>query len=88
MKMVKTLKKLTKKDTAMMKDMGCVMSCSDAAMIPGTPNAFISPNAPGVMKDIHMPMAPVSVGPAPPSAPAYDQAHRTRGRQGYGDRAY
>lgn len=87
MKVLKTLKKLTKKDTTMSKDMGCVMSCTDAAMIPGTPNAFISPNHPGVMKDIHMPMAPVGVAPAPKSAPAYDHSYRSRGRQGYGDRS-
>lgn len=84
-KVLKTLKKLTKSDKT--KDMHSTMSCSEAAMIPGTPTAFISPNRPGVMKDLGLPMAPVGLAPAPKAAAAYDHSHRTRSRQGYGDRA-
>ena len=84
-KVVRTLKKLTKSDKT--HDMHCTMSCSEASMIPGTPTAFISPNRPGVMKDLKMPMAPVGVAPAPQAAAAYDHTHRTRSRQGYGDRS-
>ena len=64
-KVLKTLKALTKKDTSKTHDMGSTMPCSAAAAIPGTPTAFISPNLPGVMKDLKMPMAPVGVAPAP-----------------------
>jgi hypothetical protein len=86
-KVVATLKKLTKSDKT--RDMGSTMSCHEAAMIPGTPTAFISPNAVGTMKDLKKPMAPtgVSRGMAPKSAPAYDHSYRSRGRQHYGDRA-
>jgi hypothetical protein len=84
-KVARTLKKLTKSDKT--HDMHSTMSCSEAATIPGTPTAFISPNAPGTMKDLKLPMAPVGVAPAPQAAPAYDHSHRTRSRQGYGDRA-
>ena len=84
-KVVKALKKLTSKDKT--HDMHSTMSCAEAATIPGTPTAFISPNRPGVMKDLKMPMAPVGVAPAPKAAAAYDHSHRTRSRQGYGDRA-
>jgi hypothetical protein len=58
-------------------------------MIPGTPNAFISPNPVGVMKDLKKPMAPtgVSRGMAPKAAPAIDYTHRNKGREHYGDRA-
>jgi hypothetical protein len=90
-KVVATLKKLTRKDTAESHrlGMGSVMSCSEADMIPGSPNAFISPNPVGVMADIKKPMAPtgISRGMAPKSAPAYDHSYRTRGREHYGDRA-
>ena len=85
-KIVKTLQKLTRKDTAALRSMDCTMSCSEAAMIPGSPTAFISPNPVGVMKDLKMPMAAVGVAAAPKAAPAYDHSYRTRGRQGYGDR--
>jgi len=84
-KVAKTLKKLTKSDKT--HDMHSTMSCAQAAMIPGTPTAFISPNPPGTMKDLKLPMAPVGVAPAPKAAAAYDHSHRTRSRQGYGDRA-
>jgi len=85
-KVVATLKKLTSKDKT--HDLHSTMSCSEAAMIPGSPNAFISPNPVGVMKDIKKPMAPtgVSKGVAPKSAPAYDHSYRSRGREHYGDR--
>jgi hypothetical protein len=84
-KVVRTLKKLTKSDKT--HDMGSTMSCSDAEMIPGTPTAFISPNRPGVMKDLGLPLAPVGLAPAPKASAAYDHTHRTRSRQGYGDRS-
>ena len=86
MKVAKTLKVLTKKDTSKTHDMGSTMPCSAAAVIPGTPTAFISPNPPGVMKDINMPMAPLGCAPAPVAAGHYDHGHRSRGRAGYGDR--
>ena len=84
-KVISTLKKLTRKDKT--HDMHSTMPCYEAEMIPGTPTAFISPNRVGVMKDIKMPMAPVGVVAAPKAAPAFDHSYRTRGRQGYGDRA-
>jgi len=84
-KVVKTLKKLTSKDKT--HDMGSTMSCAEACMVPGSPTAFISPNPVGVMKDLKMPMASVGVCEAPKAAPAYDHSYRSRGRQGYGDRA-
>ena len=83
-KVLKTLAKLTRKDKT--KDMGSTMSVSEAAMVPGSPTAFISPNRPGVMKDLKMPMAPVGLAPPPKAAPAFDYSYRTRGRAGYGDR--
>lgn len=86
MKVVKTLKALVKKDTSKTHDMGSTMPCAAAAAIPGTPTAFISPNLPGVMKDIKMPMAAVGVAPKPMAAEHYDHGHRSRGRVGYGDR--
>jgi len=85
-KTVKTLQKLTRKDTAKSHNMDSTFPCSEAAMIPGTPTAFISPNPIGTMKDLKMPMAAVGVAAAPKSAPAFDHSYRTRGRQGYGDR--
>jgi hypothetical protein len=85
-KVLKTLKKLTKKDESKAKDMGCTMPCAEAAAIPGTPTAFISPNPTGVMKDIEMPMAALGVKPPPKMASSYDHSYRTRGRVGYGDR--
>jgi hypothetical protein len=86
-KVVKTLKKLTAKDTSKTQNMGSTMTCEQAAMIPGTGNAFISPNPPGVMADIKMPMAPMGVvHHAAPMASHYDDEYRTRGRVGYGDR--
>jgi len=84
-KVVKTLKKLTRKD--MTHDLHSTMSVAEAAMIPNTPTAFISPNPIGVMKDLKMPMAAVGVCEAPKAAPAFDHSYRMRGRQGYGDRA-
>jgi hypothetical protein len=86
-KVVATLKKITKKDKT--HDLGSTMSCSEAAMIPGTPTAFISPNAVGTMKDIKMPTAPtgVSKGAAPKAHSGMDYAHRSKGREHYGDRA-
>jgi hypothetical protein len=86
-KVVATLKKLTSKDKT--RDLHSTMSCADAAMIPGSPNAFISPNPIGVMADIKKPMAPtgVSKGVVPKAAPAYDYSHRNKGREHYGDRA-
>ena len=85
-KIVKTLKKITKKDHK--QNLNSTMPCAEAAMIPGTPTAFISPNRVGTMKDIKMPIAPtgVSRGAAPKAAPAYDHSYRTRGREHYGDR--
>ena len=88
-KVVSTLKKMTSKDAKAARNLDCTMSCADAAMIPGSPNAFISPNPVGVMKDLKKPMAPtgVSKGVAPKSAPAIDHSYRNRGREHYGDRA-
>jgi len=85
-KVVKTLNKLTAKDTSKTHNMGSTMTCEQAAAIPGTPNAFISPNAPGVMADIKMPMAPTGVAGPVSMAKPYDHSYRTRGRVGYGDR--
>jgi len=85
-KVVKTLKKLTAKDRSKTHDMHSTMSCEAAAMIPGSPNAFISPNAPGIMKDIHMVMSPTDKGMAPKGHSAYDPTYRSRTRLGYGDR--
>ena len=85
-KVLKTLKTLTKKDTSKTHNMGSTMPCAAAESIPGTPTAFISPNLPGVMKDLKLPMAPVGVIPKPVAADHYDSAHRSRGRVGYGDR--
>jgi len=86
-KVVATLKKLTKHDKT--HDLGSTMSCSEAAMIPGTPTAFISPNPVGTMRDIKKPMAPTGVakGMAHKAAPALDHSYRNRGREHYGDRA-
>ncbi len=85
-KVLKTLEGMTKADRMATKKMGCVMTCEQAARIPGTPTAFISPNPVGVMKDLHMPMAAVGPPAKPISAPAYDYEHRGKMRQGYGDR--
>lgn len=85
-KIIKTLQKITRKDTAAVRNMDSTFPSSEASMIPGTPNAFISPNPVGVMKDIGMPMAAVGVAAAPKAVPAYDHSYRTRGRSGYGDR--
>jgi hypothetical protein len=85
-KVAKTLKTLTKKDTSKTHNMGSTMSCSDAAKIPGSPNAFISPNPIGAMKDIKMPMASTGIAPVPKGAQHYDQSYRNRSRVGYGDR--
>jgi hypothetical protein len=83
-KVVKVLKALTKSDKV--KDMGSTMSCAAAAEIPGSPNAFISPNPIGVMKDLKAPMAPALVRRTTAGAPAYDAEYRGRSRLGYGDR--
>jgi hypothetical protein len=85
-KVLKTLKTLTKKDTRKTHDMGSTMPCAEAERIPGTPTAFISPNLPGTMKDLHMPMAPVVKAAAPARADHYDHSYRQRARAGYGDR--
>ena len=47
-KTVKTLKRMTARDKLVPK----LMSCYEAKEIPGSPNAFISPNAPDVMRTI------------------------------------
>jgi len=85
-KIAKTLAGLTKADRMATKNMDSTMTCDQAARIPGTPTAFISPNPIGVMKDIHMPMAPTGVPSKPTAAPSYDHSHRSKMRQGYGDR--
>ena len=85
-KVLKTLAGLTKADRMATRKMDSVMTCEQAAAIPGTPTAFISPNPVGAMKDIHMPMAAVGKAVTPSSAPAYDHGHRSKMRQGYGDR--
>jgi hypothetical protein len=85
-KVLKTLAGLTKADRMATRKMDSVMTCEQAARIPGTPTAFISPNPIGAMKDIHMPMAAVGPPAKPISAPAYDHSHRSKMRQGYGDR--
>jgi hypothetical protein len=85
-KVAKTLEGLTKADRMASKDMGCVMTVEQAARIPGTPTAFISPNPIGVMKDIKMPIAPIVLPGKPEAAPALDTSYRNRMRTGYGDR--
>lgn len=85
-KMAKTLEGMTKADRMKTQNMSCVMSAEMAARIPGTPNAFISPNPVGVMADIKMPMAPIILPGKAETAPALDNSYRTRMRQGYGDR--
>ena len=47
-KTIKTLKRMTARDKLVPK----LMSCYEAKEIPGSPNAFISPNAPDVMRTI------------------------------------
>lgn len=89
-KIVKTNNKLTSKDTKKVHNLDSTMSCNDAAMITESPNAFISPNPVGTMKDMKTTMAPVGLCPtrAPKTtAPHYNDEYRTRGRVGYGDRA-
>jgi len=88
-KIVSTNNKLTSKDTKKVHNLDSTMSCSDASMITGSPNAFISPNPVGTMKDMKMTMAPVGLCPArasKTSASHYSEEHRMRGRVGYGDR--
>jgi hypothetical protein len=85
-KVVKVLKSLTKKDTSKTHDMHSTMSVADAEKIPGSPNAFISPNPVGAMKDLKAPMAPALVRHSPASAPSYNAEYRGRSRIGYGDR--
>ena len=85
-KLVKTLEGLTKADRMATKNMGCVMSVEQAARIPGSPTAFISPNAVGAMRDIKMPVAPIVMPGRAETAPALDESYRKRNRQGYGDR--
>jgi hypothetical protein len=86
-KVAKTLATLTRSDKHKTRNMGATMSCAEAAAIPGTPTAFISPNRVGVMKDISMPLAPMGVCAKPHAAAAYDHGHRHRMREGYGDRS-
>tara|TARA_R110000868_G_scaffold11188_1_gene54696 strand:- start:66 stop:407 length:342 start_codon:yes stop_codon:yes gene_type:complete len=87
-KVVSVLKSLTKKDTSKTHNMGSTMSCEDASRIPGSPNAFISPNPVGAMKDIKMPMAPTGVVKMHETKyiQHYDATYRNRSRLGYGDR--
>ena len=85
-KVAKTLEGLTKADRMATKNMGCVMTVEQAARIPGTPTAFISPNSIGAMKDIKMPIAPIIMPSKAESAPAFDSSYRDRMRVGYGDR--
>lgn len=87
-KVLKTLAGLTKADRMKTVNMDSVMPCEQAARIPGTPTAFISPNPVGTMKDIKMPMAPTGLPDKPIAAPSYDHDHRSRMRQGYGDRGF
>ena len=47
-KTIKTLKRMTARDKLVPK----LMTCYEAKEIPGSPNAFISPNAPDVMRTI------------------------------------
>jgi hypothetical protein len=47
-KTAKTIKRMTVRDKLVPK----LMSCMEAKEIPGSPNAFISPNAPDVMRTI------------------------------------
>lgn len=84
-KVVKTLKSLTKKDTSKTHNMGSTMSVEEASRIPGSPNAFISPNPVGTMKDLKMPMAPTGIC-YPASSKPYDDSYRGRNRVHYGDR--
>jgi hypothetical protein len=51
-KVLKTLKKLTAKDAARAKAIPSTMPREEAHMIPGTPNAFISPNPIDGMRSI------------------------------------
>jgi hypothetical protein len=85
-KVAKTLEGLTKADRMATKNMACVMSAEQAARIPGTPTAFISPNPIGAMKDIKMPIAPIMMPTKAEAAPALDTSYRNRMRVGYGDR--
>ena len=88
-KVVKTLEGLTKKDRLASKNMGCTLPVEQAARIPGSPTAFISPNGIDSMRDIKMPMAAqglYSASKASNLVPAYDHSYRNRMRQGYGDR--
>jgi hypothetical protein len=83
-KIEKVLKAITKPDRKRSHAICSTMSCEEAAAIPGTPQAFISPNPIGAMKDVTMPVPPVGVARAP-AAPV-DHSYRERGRVGYGDR--
>jgi len=85
-KIVKTLEGLTKADRMKTHNMASTMSCEQAARIPGTPTAFISPNLPGVMRDIKMPIAPIVMPGKSETASGLDDGYRSRMRQGYGDR--
>lgn len=87
-KVVKTLKKITKKDNSKTRNMNSTMPCAEADSISGTPTAFISPNPVDAMRDIKMTMAPTGARVKPPSAPAYDHSYRNRMREGYGDRGF
>jgi len=87
-KIVKTLKTLTKKDDSKTKNMNCTMTCEEAAKIPGSPNAFISPNQVGTMKDMKMAMAPMGVKKVVEAKghSGYDANHRSKDRMYYNDR--
>jgi hypothetical protein len=52
-KVLKTLKKLTRKDAAKARAIPTTMTREEAHMIPGSPNAFISPNGVDQMRTIH-----------------------------------
>lgn len=86
-KVVKTLDALTRKDTAKVRNMGSTMTVAEAAAIPLTPTAFISPNPVDVMRDIKKPMAATGVKSVSNAKP-YDPTYRNRMREGYGDRSY
>jgi hypothetical protein len=87
-KIVKTLKTITRKDDSKTKNMNSTMSCEEASRIPGTPNAFVSPNLPGTMKDMKLVMAPLGVNykAAPKGHSGYDHTYRHRERVHYNDR--
>jgi len=89
-KLKKVMKELTKKDTSKTKDMKSTMSVSEAAKIPGTPNAFISPNTPDVMRSVHNVIDSIVGDVSPVAAHIPDERHsqRKNNKNMYNDRAY